>query len=162
MLNCEGYFMMKNIHGSADDAVARLFEVAGVLTDAMSGYLRAQRLTPARAEVIWRIGREGPMTQRQLSDVLRCTPRNVTGLVDALEDLGMVARRPHPSDRRSTLVTLTSMGEEAARQWYAGYRRLGAHLFGDLDDAEVAEFTRTLDRVVARLRDPAATTAAPD
>jgi DNA-binding MarR family transcriptional regulator len=95
------------------------------------------------------------MTQRELSEALRCTPRNVTGLVDALQDLGLVTREPHPNDRRATLVTLTDQGTETARQWYAGYQRLGEELFGDLDATELADLVAALDRILQRLRNPA-------
>ncbi|MEN3610618.1 MarR family transcriptional regulator [Plantactinospora sp. ZYX-F-223] len=43
----------------------------------------------------------------ELSQALKCTPRNVTGLVDALEAAGFVARSAHPTDRRATVVSLT-------------------------------------------------------
>jgi len=66
-------------------AMDQLFEVAVVLGEAMARGLGAHGLTTARAELIWRLHEAGPMTQRQLSQVLQCTPRNVTGLVDALE-----------------------------------------------------------------------------
>ena len=54
------------------------------------------------------------MTQRELSRALRCTPRNVTGLLDALEDSGLVVRRPHPRDRRASLVNLTLGGKRTS------------------------------------------------
>lgn len=149
---------MKLLHYPADVALERLFEVAGVLTDFTSRGLNDLKLTPARAEIVWRIGRQGPMTQRQLSDALRCTPRNVTGLVDALEDMGLVTRRPHPTDRRATLVTLTDQGGETARQWYAGYRQLGTRLFGDMDATELTDVVAALDHILERLRNPDATT----
>jgi DNA-binding MarR family transcriptional regulator len=146
---------MKSLHYSVDDALERLFEVTGVLTDAMSHVLGESALTPARAEIIWRIGRQGPMTQRQLSAALRCTPRNVTGLVDALEGMGLVTREPHPTDRRATLVTLTDQGGETARDWGAGYRQLARHLFGDLDAGALANAIAALEHILERLRDPA-------
>jgi DNA-binding MarR family transcriptional regulator len=143
---------MKSLHNLQYSALERLFEVTGVLTDSMSQELNQLKLTPSRAEIIWRIGRQGPMTQRELSEALRCTPRNVTGLVDALEDLGLVAREPHPTDRRATLVTLTDRGTDAAQQWYAGYQQLSHHLFGDLDPTELTDVVATLDRILQRLR----------
>jgi len=119
------------------------------------------KLSTARAEIVWRIGRHGPMTQRQLSEALRCTPRNVTGLVDALEDLGLVARAPHPNDRRATLVTLTDPGVSAVRQWSAGYQQLGEHLFGAFDARALADLVATLDHVVQQLADATAGDADP-
>jgi len=48
-------------------ALERLFELAVVLVDAMDRGLSARGLTRARAELIWRLQRQGPMTQRELS-----------------------------------------------------------------------------------------------
>jgi DNA-binding MarR family transcriptional regulator len=133
-------------------SLERLFELAVLLTDGMESGLAQQGLTRARAEVIWRLHREGQMTQRKLSDELRCTPRNVTALVDALQENGFVARRPHPTDRRATLVSLTERGGSAAAAWQAEYRKLAAALLDGLSDAEVGTFLSTLDRVVERAR----------
>jgi DNA-binding MarR family transcriptional regulator len=49
---------------------------------------------------------DGPMTQRQLGDRLLLTSGAVTMLVDRLQKEGLVARRPHPSDRRAVLLEL--------------------------------------------------------
>ena len=145
---------------SATGALERLFELAVVLAEAMERGLAERGLTRARAEVLWRLGRQGPLTQRQLSQALQCTPRNVTGLVDALEAAGFVRRSAHPTDRRATLVELTEQGRAAAAAMHAGYQQLAALLFADLGAAEMTSFLATLDHVLARLRDAAA--AAPE
>jgi DNA-binding MarR family transcriptional regulator len=147
---------VKNLHhpGSAkgtSQALERLFELVVVLSDGMESGLQKQGLTRARAEVVWRLQREEALTQRELSERLRCTPRNVTGLVDALEAAGLVARRPHPTDRRAALVTLTERGSTVAAQWQAEYQKLAAALFGHLSQAEMGSFLATLDRVLGRL-----------
>jgi DNA-binding MarR family transcriptional regulator len=49
---------------------------------------------------------DGPLTQTELGDRLLLSSGGVTMLVDRLEHLGAVERRPHPSDRRVTLVHL--------------------------------------------------------
>ena len=142
--------------GEPDDlarsAMDLLFEVAVVLGDAMAQGLGAQGLTTARAELIWRLHEAGPMTQRQLSQVLRCTPRNVTGLVDALQSTGLVSRGPHPTDRRATLVALTDQGAEMAAAWHAERQQGTAALVGDIPHEQLAQFVTTLDSVLARLR----------
>lgn len=150
---------MKQLHNPAHapsqkephEALERLFELGVLLTEGMDRGLAEQGLTRARAEVIWRLHRGGPATQRELSESLRCTPRNVTGLVDALEAAELVARRPHPTDRRATLVTLTEQGSRAAAAWETEYRKLAAALFGDLAPADLGSFLTTLERVLDRL-----------
>jgi DNA-binding MarR family transcriptional regulator len=132
-------------------ALARLFELGVRLTEAMDQGLGEQGLTRSRAEVIWRLHHLGPVTQRALSEALRCTPRNVTGLVDALEVSGHVARRPHPSDRRATLVTLTEHGRATAIAWQGEHQQLAVRALADLPEAEIAGLIEALDRVLANL-----------
>jgi DNA-binding MarR family transcriptional regulator len=92
------------------------------------------------------------MTQRELSEVLRCTARNVTALVDGLQAGGYVTRGPHPSDRRATLVALTEQGTRTARNWTRDYRSLATSLFGELTPAELGGFVAGLDKVLVCLR----------
>ena len=137
---------------TADGALDRLFDLAVVLGDMMNQRLAEHGLTPARAEVIWLLHHSGPRTQRELSQALKCTPRNVTGLVDALEATGFVARGAHPTDRRATLVSLTRQGKTLVARWRRDRDRGLAQLFGDTSRADLATFVTVLDRVLAHLR----------
>jgi DNA-binding MarR family transcriptional regulator len=137
-----------------DRAVEQLFEVTVLLGDAMQRGLAGRGLTLARAELLWRLQRRGPATQRALSEDLRCTPRNVTGLVDALEAAGLVVRRAHPTDRRATLVTLTDGGAQLAAPMDAGHPALGRELFDDFSEDELRAFARGMDRILERIGAP--------
>jgi len=134
-----------------EGAFERLFELTGRLGDRMGHELAGRGLTTARAEVLWHLHHHGPVTQRELSQALRCTPRNVTGLLDALQAAGFVARDPHPTDRRATLVTLTDAGAAVAADWHAGYRQAAARLFDGVSGADLTTFVTVLDRVLGRL-----------
>ncbi|HEY4456567.1 MAG TPA: MarR family transcriptional regulator, partial [Pseudonocardiaceae bacterium] len=68
-------------------------------------------LTMSRAGLLWEVFHHGPVTQRVLSEALKVSSRNITGLVDGLVETGFVTREPHPTDRRATLVTLTEHGK---------------------------------------------------
>lgn len=118
----------------------------------MNRRLADNGLTPARGEVVWLLHSRGRLTQRQLSELLDCTPRNVTGLVDALEGAGFVARSGHPTDRRAVLVSLSERGRKLAAGWGADRDHGTARLFAGTSEAELATFARVLDRVLARLR----------
>lgn len=142
-------------------ALERLFDLAVVLGDLMDRRLEELGLTPARAEVLWLLNHGGPLTQRELSQTLKCTPRNVTGLVDALEAAGFVTRTPHPADRRATLVTLTQEGHAVASAWSAEHREGAGQLFGDISAADLVTFVAVLDRVLERLRNQTTATPTP-
>ena len=149
---------MKRLHNHVESsshearhALSRLFEFAVLMSEAMEHDLAERGLTRARATVIAYLHRGGPMRQRELAEALRVTPRNVTGLLDALGATGFVARSAHPDDRRATLVTLTRHGRAVAEAMETDERDLAAFLFTGVDGNELAGFAATLDHVVGRL-----------
>jgi len=108
-------------------------------------------LTSARTHVLWVLHNEGPSTQIHLADALEVTPRNMTGLVDALVATGFVHRMPHPDDRRAVLVTLTERGMAVMETMAREHGELDSALLEGLD-RETAEATaRGLDHVIGRL-----------
>src|SRR5258708_37012848 len=84
----------------SEAALERLWGLVLVLGDGMQSGRAERGLTAARAELLWVLQTSGTATQRSLSKALRTTPRTVTGLVDALEADGFVARSAHPTDGR--------------------------------------------------------------
>lgn len=68
-------------------------------------------LTETQAAVLREL--ETPLTQRQIADALSCEPSNVTFVLDRLENRELVARTPHPRDRRVNVVELTDAGRKA-------------------------------------------------
>lgn len=135
------------------DALERLWAVAILLSQGMQAGLAERGLTLARAALMWQLQQDGPITQRALSRALRVTPRNVTGLVDALEADGLVERTAHPTDRRATLVKLTENGVAVARAMRSDQGGFAQVLFEGVAAADVATFTTILDQVLVRIRE---------
>jgi DNA-binding MarR family transcriptional regulator len=131
----------------------QVLEVAVLVNHDMNSSLGDLGLTPARTHLLWELFHRGPSTQRVLADALGVTPRNVTGLVDGLEDTGYVARRPHPVDRRATLVTLTDRGTEVMTQMQKQQEHFARLLFGDMSDHQMGALGRGLAHVLGRLRE---------
>ncbi len=132
-------------------ALDKAFELASRLTDVMQQRLGDRGLTAARAEVLLALQERGPMVQRRLSDSLRCTPRNVTGLVDGLEAQGLVERGPHPTDRRATVVSLTKRGEAAAARMGSERQQAAQWLLGEVPSADLATFVAVADHLLGRI-----------
>lgn len=129
----------------------RLLQIALLLQHDMVESLGRVGLTPARTHLLWEVHHRGPSTQQALAAALRVTPRNITGLVDALAAGGYAERRPHPNDRRATLVTLTGLGAETMKGMAAERERLAAELTDGLDESELVQLGRHLDGIANRL-----------
>ena len=99
----------------------------------------------ARMRLLGTLHCNGPQIMSDISDELGVTRRNVTALVDALEDEGLVRRTPHATDRRATVIELTSKGAETTDSMYDGHREAVAELFTELSEDERQELIRLLD-----------------
>jgi DNA-binding MarR family transcriptional regulator len=109
-------------------------------------------LTVSRAGLLWEVFHRGPVTQRVLSEALKVSSRNITGLVDGLAETGFVTREPHPADRRATLVTLTEHGKATGLAMFRQQQEFASTLFGDFAEGELETFVAGLDKVLVRLR----------
>src|SRR3954451_11776058 len=68
----------------------------------------------------------GALTPRELADTERVQPPTMTKIVGKLEERGLVARTPHPTDGRQVILAPTEKGravyaqfEQARNQWLA-------------------------------------------
>jgi DNA-binding MarR family transcriptional regulator len=133
-------------------ALSKLLVTTVLMNDDLERGLTERGLTQTRARALWAIFHQEPVTQSKLAETLRVTPRNVTTLIDALEETGFVARKDHPTDRRATLIELTAKGRKAAARLKTEKGEFAAHLFGDWSAADLAQLTRTLDRIIGRMQ----------
>ncbi len=93
-------------------------------------------------------GLSGPTPMREFARRLGYDPSNFTGIVDRLEQRGLVARRPDPDDRRVRQLVLTDDGRTLRRDLET---RLLADLplFAGLDEPARRTLRDLLRRAVA-------------
>jgi len=82
-------------------------DVHRLLTAAVDKEVSALGLTRSQLRVVLHLMREDGISQVALADDLQLGKVTVGGLLDRLQEKGLVERRPHPSDRRAKLVYLT-------------------------------------------------------
>jgi DNA-binding MarR family transcriptional regulator len=58
------------------------------------------------------LNKHGEMTPRELADHERVQPPSMTRTVAALEAQGLISRRPHLTDGRQVVLTLTDQGRD--------------------------------------------------
>src|SRR5690242_11747665 len=108
-------------------------------------------LTPGQGRALSTLDRAGgPLRMAELAEALRVVPRSATGVVEGLEELGLVRRETDPADRRSVLVSLTSAGRGTLDDLAEARRQTSEELFGALEPAD----QRQLLGLLARLDDP--------
>jgi MarR family transcriptional regulator, organic hydroperoxide resistance regulator len=68
-------------------------------------------LSSAQGDLLCSLQPKEPTPMVSLARILHCHDSNVTGLVDRLEQRGLIERRGDPKDRRVKLIALTKEGE---------------------------------------------------
>ena len=76
--------------------------------------LRQQRaddnLTPSQIAALATLDRDGALTLAELAAREHVQPPSMHRIAGALEELGLVTRTPHPTDRRQVLLQVTAEG----------------------------------------------------
>jgi DNA-binding MarR family transcriptional regulator len=96
----------------------------------------ADDLTPTHLAVLGSLNRHGQLTIGELAAAEKVQPPSMTRTVNALCDKEVVARRPHPDDRRLVVVELTDAGRDVIDKVR---RRKEAWLNHRLDELTPAE-----------------------
>ncbi|MEM7288420.1 MAG: MarR family transcriptional regulator, partial [Actinomycetota bacterium] len=91
---------------------------------------------------------DGPMPRKHLATCMDIDPSYVTLVADRLEELGLIERQPHPTDRRVKNLVLTAKGRRFQKTvpdklWS------GQTMFSALSSDERARLTDILMKVAA-------------
>lgn len=136
----------------------RLEEVVGLLFR-LTADLR-QRFTDRAAEFDLSFSQamalrelDDPLPMRDLADRLCCDASNVTGIVDRLEERGLVERHTALDDRRVKQLVLTDAGDEL-RQEHRSRLTTDLPLLTDLTSDERRQLAGLLRRCVREVAPP--------
>lgn len=142
--------------GSVGDLSLRLVDEFAAFGPAYMKWVRSRMQEPgvsyARMRLLGALHCGGPKIMSGISDELGVTRRNITALVDALEEEGLVRRLPHPTDRRATVIELTDEGGRTMDTLYDEHRRAVAELFAGLSEEDRRELARLLGLLREGLR----------
>ena len=129
-------------------AVTSIMRVQQILLSATDGTLRPHGLTFARYEalVLLSFARRDSLPMRVMGERLQLHPTSVTNIVDRLESDGLAKRSPHPSDRRTTLVSLTEAGAVRVAEATKALTDAEFGLVG-LTERQAQQLTELLERV---------------
>ena len=133
-------------------AVTSLMRAQQIVLARVEGVLKGLEISFARYEVLMLLffSKQGSLPMRVIGQRLQVHPTSVTNAVDRLESVGLVARRPHPTDRRATLIELTAAGRGVAVRATAA---LNSEVFADVGVADPAALVEEIAALRARAGD---------
>jgi DNA-binding MarR family transcriptional regulator len=133
--------------------------------------MRPLGLTAAQADALAVIGQAGPLSLKDLGELLIAEAGHPSRLIDRLVDAGLVERRPGAEDRRQVELSLTPRGRELesrVQEARSGLFELARTLIGERSVEPALDLLRHLTQyssyadLIARRRELAEAEAPPD
>jgi DNA-binding MarR family transcriptional regulator len=134
---------------AAEEAVASLGQAVGSLRCAGSQRLVRLGISMTHFAVLTLLRHHDAMPMHRLADLIGASMPSVTGIVDRMEERGLVERVRVPDDRRVVLVQPTRAGLDLVDEAELVRSDLIKQALGRLSEDELAE----LARIVTRLRE---------
>ena len=139
--------------GMSNTEQARTADELATLVAQLTRRLRAasaqDALTPSQVSVMARLDTRGPATTAALAREELVRPQSMRMTLAALEERGLVARAPHPTDGRLVVFSLT---DEGVRLRGSGRRARRGWLAETIDAQLSAAEQRALTDVIPVLR----------
>lgn len=104
-------------------------------------------LTPGRLAVLLLLEGQPGMRQAVLAETLRVKPSNLTVLLAALEEEGLVRRAEDAANRRANRLHLTAAGKALLKKAKAVEAEVERDLAGDMTEAERLRVIAVLRRI---------------
>ena len=105
-------------------AVSDLIQAVGLLMRRIRAAAASHELSMTESAVMARLAKSGPATIADLARAESMKPQSMGTTVAALEKMGMVERKPHPTDGRQINIQLSAKGtavrntaKDAKRAW---------------------------------------------
>jgi DNA-binding MarR family transcriptional regulator len=123
-------------HKLPEPDVIEFIQAIGLLVRRVRAAAASQELSLTESAVLGRLEREGPATTADLARAESMKPQSMGTTVAALEELGLVERKPHPTDGRQFNIVLTAKGAATRERIRSAKRSWLAQAVGQLDQRE--------------------------
>ena len=127
----------------------RLIRLEARMQAAVGERLRQIGVSIPQCDVLTTLTEREGVSQQQLAERLYVTKGNISGLLDRLEEAGLVERRAAPGDRRQYSIHLTEAGRAMAEKALAVQHKWIASTLGRMADADL----EALETRLVALRD---------
>jgi DNA-binding MarR family transcriptional regulator len=124
-----------------------MLDVMHALGSDLQAAAAEEGLTPMQSMLLDRLQDDVAAPMSDLAHQLHCDKSNLTGLVDALESLGLVERTTPPEDRRVRALVTTQRGRAVRRRLDLRLRDSNP-LLARLSAGEAAQLHRLLRRLL--------------
>jgi DNA-binding MarR family transcriptional regulator len=136
------------------DLAAMFVPLARALIAREEPVLQAHDISMWGYVVLTALAEQTVRTQAALAQAINADKSRIIGVLDGLQQRGLIRRQPDAADRRVHLLSLTPAGDRLRRSAEAAIRRGEEELHAALPPADREAFVRSLTALYERYRAP--------
>ena len=110
-------------------------------------------LTAGQPKVLDYLGLHDGSMQKDIAVGCQIDPATLTGLLNRMEEKGLIERKTKDGNRRSFHIYLTDLGRQRQKAVMAAFKKCENKLLSDLDPQRQQELTRTLLEFCEKMTD---------
>jgi DNA-binding MarR family transcriptional regulator len=111
-------------------------------------------VTPAQTHVMLYLhSHGGTAAQSEITLFLRVRPSTSNGILDRLQEKGLITRSISETDARQRILALTDSGREQVEKFRTCFSEAEAVIRQGLSAAELAQFRELLNRIIRNLEE---------
>jgi DNA-binding MarR family transcriptional regulator len=143
--------LKKDFASPAHEALLSIYYTASIMKKRADDFFGQFGLTDVQFNMLnllyYESGKEGGLSQAQISDMMLVNRANITSLVDRMEKAELVTRTAHANDRRYNIIKLTAKGKNLYTKVEPLYLEKIKEVMTPLDAADTRKLTAVLEKV---------------
>ena len=131
--------------------ISRIKQVGTRLFDRMLANSGIDSFNGAQGRILYVLWQNDEISISSLSAQTSLANTTLTAMLDRMESLGLVVRKPDPKDRRNRLIALTEKAKSLQDDYDRISKQMNELYYTDFTESEIVQFESYLQRVLNNL-----------
>lgn len=131
--------------------ISRIKQVGTRIFDRMLAQSGIDSFNGAQGRILYVLWQQDGITISSLSAKTSLANTTLTAMLDRMEMLGLIVRKPDPADRRSRLIALTEKARSLQGDYANISQQMNERYYAGFTDEEIVVFEGYLQRVLSNL-----------
>ncbi len=131
--------------------ISRIKQVGTRIFDRMLAQSGIDSFNGAQGRILYVLWQQDGITISSLSAKTSLANTTLTAMLDRMEMLGLIIRKPDPADRRSRLIALTEKARSLQGDYANISQQMNERYYAGFTDEEIVVFEGYLQRVLSNL-----------
>lgn len=131
--------------------ISRIKQVGTRIFDRMLAQSGIDSFNGAQGRILYVLWQQDDITISSLSAKTSLANTTLTAMLDRMEMLGLIVRKPDPADRRSRLIALTEKARSLQGDYANISQQMNERYYAGFTEEEIVVFEGYLQRVLSNL-----------